>query len=272
MKRINIEKETILEQFKLNISKTQIAKNLEVSSPTLRKFIKKYGIEDEFTYKPELHAKRSLACNLQFFDLIDTEEKAYILGFLLGDGWITSNGRTLGFAVTETDKELLYRIKDAMGSEHKIRTRNFSKAYENSKPIASLEISSTALVRSLVKLGITSNKSFDAVLPKLQTKELTLHLLRGLFDADGSFSQNNPCITTASKALVEDITGWVNLEYGFTPSTSAEQKVGGTKIYYIYFRKNLSQLLIDMYKINKISLARKQESFDNYYKFRMKNQ
>ena len=49
---------------------------------------------------------------------------AYLLGFFAADGYITLNKRGANFWCIEiTDKDLLYKIKDTIESEHKISER-----------------------------------------------------------------------------------------------------------------------------------------------------
>lgn len=270
MKKIEISKEQILIEFaKQYLKKTSIASNLGISAPTLRKLIKEYGIEDMYTFNREVHGK-DVACDTTFFNSIDTEEKAYVLGFFLADGWITSSGKELGFTVTETDSDILYKIKDVMNVTREVYAPT-TTGYR-SKPKKALVIGSRQIVKSLISLGVTSNKSFDAAIPFASIPDqLIPDLLRGLFDGDGSFNKNRPCIASNSLRLVEGIQEWITNHYGVSPTVSAQQRENGTITYRIFFNKNLFQLLVDMYKINTISLQRKQEEFSHYYSFRLKN-
>ena len=48
--------------------------------------------------------------DVNFFENIDNEYKAYILGFIAADGYIESNERTLTFNINKKDIDILYKI------------------------------------------------------------------------------------------------------------------------------------------------------------------
>lgn len=54
---------------------------------------------------------------------------AYVLGFFTADGSMIKNKRGAHFIEFEiTDKDLLFRIRDLLGSNHKITTRDRNKS------------------------------------------------------------------------------------------------------------------------------------------------
>lgn len=118
-----------------------------------------------------------------FFDKIDSEEKAYVLGFIIADGSIAKNG-TLMFANQEEDKDVIEKIRLALQCDAPIRRKEF----QNSKPQVIFSIHCLQYKDALKAMGIDNRKTYtleiSTVLPFVPA-ELERHLLRGMFDGDG---------------------------------------------------------------------------------------
>lgn len=115
--------------------------------------------------------------NPKYFNVIDTEAKAYWLGFLYADGGVTE--RRLSINLKETDREHIERFQQAIGSTHKI--------YPTTKgTCARVDISSTELVRDLRRHGIMPNKTLTLMPPVGLDKNLEPAFIRGYWDGDGS--------------------------------------------------------------------------------------
>jgi len=125
-----------------------------------------------------LYRKRIHFFDEDFFEDINTEEKAYWLGFLYGDGCVRSNLRSLAICLKSSDKNHLEKLQKSLKSNYKI--------YEcKDRPVVYLSINSTKLVRDLVNLGCVPNKSQkDLHIPRIES-ELQRHFIRGYMDADG---------------------------------------------------------------------------------------
>nr|DAG90196.1 MAG TPA: endonuclease [Crassvirales sp.] len=52
--------------------------------------------------------------NRDFFSVIDTEEKAYWLGFLYADGFISASGNTVGLSISLKDIDHLKKYNNAL--------------------------------------------------------------------------------------------------------------------------------------------------------------
>lgn len=134
-----------------------------------------------------------------FFDQINTEEKAYFLGFLYADGNTGKNGKGFTIALQEKDKSILekfsFMIYNKMHLQYRklrIPTENDIKNYgfvEGKKRQGQyvLGVSSVRLNKQLRLLGCVPAKSLILEFP---TKEqvpdhLIHHFIRGYFDGDG---------------------------------------------------------------------------------------
>ncbi len=107
---------------------------------------------------------------------------AYVLGFFAADGSMLENNRGAHYIEFHiTDKKILEQMREAMGSNHKIKER---KRDEKWKPIYRLQIGSKVFYEDLQKHGFTQAKSHTLKLP-LVPKKYIADFVRGYFDGDG---------------------------------------------------------------------------------------
>lgn len=121
-----------------------------------------------------------------FFDKIDTEEKAYVLGFVYADGChqILPTTHCLTISQMERDVDILYKIKNAMKSTYPIREESNGWGGEEKKYI--FYVYSKDIGASLDNVGVVKNKSLILKFPDFIDDELMPHFIRGYFDGDGS--------------------------------------------------------------------------------------
>lgn len=117
-----------------------------------------------------------------YFKEINTEEKAYILGFMYADSSI-SNGFDIN--IQKRDVEILNFIKKELKMEHPIKD-NIIKNREYCR----LSISNKKIKNDLHSIGIPNNKNNNIVMPKIK-KEFYNSFLLGFFDGDGYINDEN---------------------------------------------------------------------------------
>lgn len=131
--------------------------------------------------------------NETIFDSIDTEEKAYWLGFIFADGYISSSKYTFEISLKGTDKHHLDKFNNFMQHEDQnhVKLSNIKlngKIFERCR----WSVTNKHLWKTLNNLGCTPQKSLTLQFPNLnifKTKNLICHFIRGYFDGDGSFSR-----------------------------------------------------------------------------------
>lgn len=159
--------------FEDNKTLAEIASILNVSVNTVKKYLKDnpyYSVRSKVNY-------RNLDLNHDYFDIIDTEAKAYLLGFLIADGNVYKDSSyRVRCEVNRRDIEVLKLMKNELNSNNKI--------IETSKDCVSFCTSSEQLFRDLEKYGVVPNKCKSTFLPILDDS-LMCHLLRGILDGDG---------------------------------------------------------------------------------------
>lgn len=122
-----------------------------------------------------------------FFENIDSERKAYWLGFIYADGNITKN--RLRIEIKEQDRYILEEFNRDLGSNNKICTCESCHEYNGyiiNKKNVYIGYCSDKLVYDLKKLGVIPNKTFKInSIPKIN-RNLVRHFIRGYFDGDGT--------------------------------------------------------------------------------------
>lgn len=133
--------------------------------------------------------------DLDFFKVIDTEEKAYILGFLCADGHIETRNPRISIVLKDDDYKLLENIRDAMHSNHPIkrgieRSNPYKKSENKILYQCFLSLNGKELIEPLVKMGIAGKKTYslDSTIMQYIPEHLVRHFLRGYFDGDGCIS------------------------------------------------------------------------------------
>lgn len=124
--------------------------------------------------------KRIYSLDENFFEKIDTERKAYILGFVYADGNNKSQNSGLSITISYDDKELLEEIKNELKSNAKITEQNI-----NGFKQVHIDFNSYKLSRDLEKQGCYKNKTYKIVFPLFLDESLMNHFIRGYFDGDG---------------------------------------------------------------------------------------
>lgn len=128
--------------------------------------------------------------NHNFFETIDTELKAYLLGFFSADGCVYNSCR-IGVLLAEKDKEIVELFKDSISPKSEIKISHNIKGANNRQPQHLIRISSKRIVESLKKYGIGPRKTYSLmVLPNIESC-LVPHFIRGYFDGDGHVGLKN---------------------------------------------------------------------------------
>lgn len=123
--------------------------------------------------------------NENMFDKIDTEEKAYWLGFLYADGYVESDENIIELSLKSSDIHHLEKFRDFLKFD---KTKHIFK--DNIR--CRLSFRNKHMKQSLIKLGCTPRKSLAITFPSFEQVPdyLHKHFIRGYIDGDGSVMFN----------------------------------------------------------------------------------
>lgn len=143
----------------------------------------------KWTKKPR---KTQYNCDETYFDKIDTEHKAYWLGFLFADGYILSKrergrneSQSFGFSINIKDIELFEKFKQDLKSNHPVNIYSSSSNFSHGGDFGRILVTSQHMVDCLKSYGMIEHKTTVLKMPNLP-QELVPHFIRGYSDGDGS--------------------------------------------------------------------------------------
>lgn len=158
----------------------------KTSTELAKKYKCSRGYICKIWYDAKLKGKERYTYNFNkdYFKIINTEDKAYFLGFIAADGNIYNreqNQKILSLNIHKKDIEILEQFIVYMDSDFIIRH------YNN---MINIQIVSDKLCNDLSKYNIVERKTWIYE-PVLLQNELMPHFLRGFLDGDGSIAKNH---------------------------------------------------------------------------------
>lgn len=172
------EQDLIITMASNHESQKNIAKAINVDVSLIKRFIEEKNIHLDYRKK-----NKELIEN--YFEEINTEEKAYFLGLIYTDGNVRKikDSGQIRLQLQLRDEEIIQKFKNEINSDcNLIYDRRIGKE------CVGIEITNNKLFNDLYNLGVIPNKTYlSNSLPKVP-QEFLIPFLRGLFDGDGSLS------------------------------------------------------------------------------------
>lgn len=250
----------------------QISKIYNVSPSTIERYLGKKGYKS----KSQSELQRKYPITEDFFDKIDIEEKAYILGLLYADGYNNTRNNTVCITLKEEDVEILNKITKIIQPTKPLFYLDMSpenRGMKNTKNQYRLTIANKHISKRLVELGCGKAKTSSILFPSLEQVPNILihHFVRGYFDGDGSLSKG--------KSHKVDIISTPEFLLTLQQLINRELGINITKLNWSgsYINANVCSLQIGgrlqctrfmewLYKDSTIYLERKRKIFDERYK------
>lgn len=156
----------------------QIAKMVGCSNVTILKYLRIHSIKirtfAEAALKGMLSPSAKYKLNQNYFESINTKEKAYWLGFLTADAGIIYDGHRLQLDLAIKDEYHVLKFRKSLKSNHKLFYVLHNKKYKS----AMLSITNLKLFTDLTKI-------FSRTKMPLIDNKLISHFIRGVFDGNG---------------------------------------------------------------------------------------
>lgn len=189
---------------KLHFTKEQVDRMVELHNQKIS--LKEIGKEFGVTANPIKIQLELRGCEVKqrryeitegYFKTVDSEEKAYWLGFLAADGCIRrrvndKDGKTRGDGISlklsVMDEKHMERFRDSICPDARIyyyRNKTVTRLGNDSySDTCNLRINGNELVQDIIKLGVGPRKTFTVGKPNI-AEEYYRHFIRGFFDGDG---------------------------------------------------------------------------------------
>lgn len=201
-------KEGVIDLYLQGKSQYEISLTLQVSQYDVKDILQTSGHLLPKGQAALLQSKAN-TLNSDYFDSIDTEEKAYWLGLLYADGSIHKDGSQVTLSLQFSDYELVQKFASIFQSkifDYDIPDKRTGKSYRR----ATTTVFCKYLGLQLISKGIFINKSnIDDFKVLDQTPEsLYRHFVRGFFDGDGYIWDKGKTVAVAlygRKGMVEGL-------------------------------------------------------------------
>ena len=240
-------------------SLSSIGRQYHCAPVWLRNKLKVEGINPP-AFGSQARSGRKYQHNDTCFEKIDTEEKAYWLGFLYADGSCHPSRGLVVISLAEKDKEHLDSFRKFISPENKLEYLNKTKAYR-------LSIYDKKIHRDLVHLGCIPNKSLVLKFPtnNVVPDEFLHHFIRGYFDGDGCIHVNLEkkvyhFNVISSESFLTDLQTWFHQTVKGYTITKLQNK-GRAKCLMKGSKKQVLSLFEYLYKNAHIYLERKCDKF-----------
>jgi|LakMenEpi03Aug12_release.lakeMendotaPanAssembly.Ray.scaffolds.fasta_scaffold230857_2 hypothetical protein len=224
----------------------------------------------------------SICMQENFFEIINDETKAYILGFLYADGCFTSKNNRINVNLSVKDSDLLKHMSIVLLGEDKtkIDTKQYT-SYIKNRPIKSkgfirLQIYNKKMVNDLIKTGNESPKSLTLTFPLNLDSSLYNHFIRGYFDGDGCLSIKSNSKNNVKRATIAILSSFSfcdklkDIIENLLNITTNIIKKGKIHVLEINGNKQVEIFTDWMYKDCTIKLERKYEKYLELKKLRIK--
>lgn len=221
-RRFNIANKIIDENIEINMirdyKKLMSAKNVAVkygfkTHKTVIDVLNKYNINIR---EPKIITNY----NTDYFKKINSHDKAYILGFLLTDGYVLKDYQGIGIQLQERDGYILEKMAFRIGPSTSIihiscqNKRDKAKMagdtqFINVQDMKRLTVHNREISEDLKKVGVIKNKTYILRCPRIKSDFLS-SFFRGLWDGDGSVGIDKNgrmwCkLTSASRIFLEEL-------------------------------------------------------------------
>lgn len=173
-------KDWLKEQFEKYKTVTEVSRQTGYPRTNITRFAKKYNL-----YIPQKRDPK-IEVNENYFENIDSSDKAYFLGFIMADGYMYKRTEKLyrfGLKIKSSDDDIIKKfctyIKYPL---NKIRYRN-QERNGNISELAEIQINNQIFCNHLINLGIVPKKTGKEIMPNCNGYELDF--IRGFIDGDG---------------------------------------------------------------------------------------
>lgn len=262
--KLEVIKDELISEYLLGISSVELGKKYNVTYQTILMFLRKKKI----LIRDISHANQKYKLHENFFDIIDSQEKAYFLGILYADGCNSTELNMIRLILTSSDVELLKQLSAFIYQVERPLTfrkgksffdKQTSKIYQR-KDSYCLTIQNKHISSKLVEYGLIKAKSLKVKFPTCIQHNLLRHFIRGYFDGDGSVGVTLENQIAISILGTEDFTAKLQeilkSEY-IKSSICCAKKRSKLKQLVIHGNKSGMKFLEFIYRDSRINLERK---------------
>lgn len=240
------QKQQIIEAFNNGMECRDIPKYVGVSGRSVARVLSEASINTK--------RRNRYTLNEAYFNIIDSQKKAYLLGLIAADGCVTKHNYVAFESIDRELTELLIDELQYSGEMRIIKPGNYSPHYR-------INFSSQRLASALSKYGVVTERMSTGIyyFPK-QLEYLSAYIL-GYFDGDGCAYVNKG----RSGGLVCIVGSWeFSCELARILNMGSIKEHQLNKVYYwqIYSREHIEAFYKFAYREPSLGLQRKKQKIE----------
>ena len=226
----------IIESYsKENQTLQNIAKEYKVS----RSVIKRVLVEEQVALRESYHYK--FFCQYDIFRNINSNEKAYWLGFLAADGCVfervsspkkSQGGDCVILSISRKDKEHLVKFQSFLQGNFEIKDFLQNVGFSKNSEMSKIVINSKEMVQDLKDKGIVPRKSLVLKKPNTPSQFYFPYIL-GYFDGDGSIFQTQQGEFGISFTGTKETLEWINSLLKMAKGIEQKSSLKGKNTFYL---------------------------------------
>lgn len=255
----NIEKDVCEDYIKNNLPMLNIRIKYNLTNRQIHRVLEKF---DKKKTKSQAHTQSKKIVG-NYFENINTEDKAYFLGLLYADGCVNKDNNRISLVLQYGDKNIVEKMSEHILQENKVK-------YNEKNNIIKLQFKYKQIKDDLIKHGCMPVKSFAIRMPTTIPKDLMRHFLRGLFDGDGCIHLYNSPYTSATSNVefLKELQSYLKNNLGIITDVGSD-KNGNPLIGDICFHRNGHKYLFlnYLYKNSSLSINRKFKEYEKICSF-----
>lgn len=256
-----LTKEQVLEAYDLYakemLTTLELGDLYSVDANTIANSFRRYGLSVRNSgHIPEVR-------DLDLFEKIDSEEKAYFLGLLMADGSIKEDktSYTLSLELQERDKHILYEFASFLGLPRE-RVRKTKRQKKNSITYI-VVVGSTNFCNHLMDKGIVPNKMGHKEMPSGVPLSLMRHMIRGLIDGDGTVKhKNKEVVLYGGGKMTQQVSNFLYRELPLKNKPAVKKYKNSVPRMTTYV-SDYNEIISYLYKDSTVFLKRKNPFYSN---------
>ena len=253
------DKDWLIENLEKYGSGLQISKATGFPPNSINRYIQKHGL------RPKRKVADVFELNHNYFEVIDNQDKAYWLGFIMADGNVyerKDGNYDINIQLAIKDKPILEKFVQSLDSNIPV-IEKINRRYDKEHLSCYVKFKSNKMAKDLAKNGINPKKTEKEIIPNTVPKELVWHFVRGYFDGDGSSSQSrfSICCSHFLKEQIIELFKSIDI-----PRSAIKIAFPGNVITLTVNRKKeVEKIAKHLYQNANIYLERKRENYNVYF-------
>ena len=259
------EYENIINLYQSGLSQEKVGQIYNVNRHVIGRILRKCNAP----IRDDSHKLRKYMINENYFDNIDTSNKAYILGILYSDGCNYPPQHRVKIELQERDKSILDKINIELQSDKPLAFINLNNKNVNWQNTYRLDITNKHISNRLIELGMIQNKSLILKFPEWLDISLYPSFLRGYCDGDGHIEWSNTKFITlvGTSQFCNFVKNFLQESLCINSSVrNTANKNSNTKLLYICGKEKIKKFLDYIYNDAELYIERK---YNIYHKICM---